>query len=142
MPIRKATAIWNGDLLKGDGTLKTETGTVNSKYSFTSRFEEGVGTNPEELIAAAHAGCFSMALSGGLAKAGFTEIKITTEDKVYIEKGSDGFSITKIEVFTEVEAQGIDEAKFQEIADATKKSCPVSRVLTGTEIILHAKLKV
>ncbi len=140
MPIRKASAIWNGNLTQGNGTLKSETGAVQGKYSFTSRFEEGVGTNPEELIAAAHAACFSMALSAGLAKAGYNPIKVETEDKVHLEKGNEGFSITKIEVITEAQVEGIDENKFQEIAEATKKTCPVSRVLTGTEIILSAKL--
>ncbi len=141
MPVRKANAVWNGTLLQGNGTLKTETGAVEGKYSFSSRFQEGVGTNPEELIAAAHAGCYSMALSAGLGNAGFNPVKVTTEDKVYLEKVGDGFSITRIEVFTEAEVSGIDENKFQEIAETTKKTCPVSRVLTGTEIILHAKLK-
>lgn len=141
MPVRKASAVWNGTLREGSGTVKTETGSFDGKYSFTSRFEEGKGTNPEELVAAAHAACFSMALSGNIKKAGFDPVKITTEDKVYIEKVEDVFTITKIEVFTDAEVPGIDAAKFNEIAEASKKGCPVSRALTGTEIILNAKLK-
>jgi osmotically inducible protein OsmC len=141
MPVRKASAVWNGTLREGSGNLKTDTGSFEGKYSFTSRFEEGKGTNPEELIAAAHAACYSMALSGNISKAGYNPVKITTEDKVYVEKVGDGFTITKIEVFTDAEVPGIDAAKFNEVAEATKKGCPVSRALTGTEIILNAKLK-
>lgn len=141
MPVRKASAIWNGNLINGNGTLKSETGAVEGKYSFTSRFEEGVGTNPEELIAAAHAACYSMALSAGLAKAGYNPIKVETEDHVHLVKDADGFSIKKIEVISVAQVEGIDEEKFQEFAEATKKNCPVSRALTGTEIVLSAKLQ-
>jgi osmotically inducible protein OsmC len=141
MPVRKASAVWNGNLRDGNGTVKTETGSFDGKYSFTSRFEEGKGTNPEELLAAAHAACYSMALSGNIKKAGFEPVKIITEDKVYVEKVGDGYTITKIEVFTDAEIPGIDAAKFNELAEATKKGCPVSRAMTGTEIILNARLK-
>jgi lipoyl-dependent peroxiredoxin len=142
MPVRKANATWNGNLKEGDGTVRTETGSFNGKYSFTSRFEEGTGTNPEELIAAAHASCYSMALSGDLSKAGYNPVKVTTDDRVYVEKVGNGFTITKIEVFTEAEVPGIDQVKFSEIAEGTKNNCPVSRALTGTKFILYPKLKV
>lgn len=141
MPVRKASAQWNGNLREGKGTVKTETGVLDAQYSFTSRFEEGTGTNPEELIGAAHAGCFSMAFSGALAKEGFTPISIRSEDKVTVEKVGEGFSITKIEVTTEAEVQGIDEETFQRIAEGAKQNCPVSRALTGTNITLKATLK-
>ncbi len=141
MPIRKANAQWNGDLREGKGTVKTESGALDGQYSFSTRFEEGTGTNPEELIAAAHAGCYSMALSAALAKNGFRPISVKTEDKVYLEKVGEGFSITKIEVTTEAEIEGIDNEKFQQFAEDAKKNCPVSKVLTGTEIVLNATLK-
>jgi lipoyl-dependent peroxiredoxin len=141
MPVRKASAMWNGSLKEGNGTVKTETGSFNGKYSFTSRFEEGQGTNPEELIAAAHSSCFSMALSADLSRAGYNPVRISTEDKVYVEKVDGGFSITKIEVFTEAEVPGINQVKFLEIAEGTKNNCPVSKALTGTKFILNAKLK-
>ncbi|MGE5400025.1 MAG: OsmC family protein [Ignavibacteriales bacterium] len=142
MPIRKANAEWNGTLKDGKGKVKTESGALDAQYSFTSRFEEGVtGTNPEELIGAAHAGCFSMALSAALGNAGFNPKSVKTEDKVYIQKIGEGFTITKIEMLTEAEIPGIDNETFQKYAQDAKKNCPVSRALTGTEIVLDAKLK-
>ena len=140
MPIRKAQAEWNGDLATGKGSLKTETGSFNGQYSFTSRFEEGTGTNPEELIAAAHAGCYSMALSAGLAKAGFKPISVKTADEVVLEKTEAGFTITKIIVHCEAQVEGLDNEKFQQFAEDTKAGCPVSRALAGTTFELHAKL--
>lgn len=140
MPIRKAKAEWSGDLLSGKGNLATETGSFNGQYSFSSRFEEGTGTNPEELIAAAHAGCYSMALSAGLAKGGYKPISVKTEDQVYIEKLEEGFRITKIVVNCEAVVEGIDEATFQTYAENTKNTCPVSKALTGTTFELNAKL--
>ncbi|MFH1763436.1 MAG: OsmC family peroxiredoxin, partial [Gemmatimonadota bacterium] len=98
MPVRVASAEWKGNLPKGSGTLETETGAVKGSYSFASRFEEGAGTNPEELIAAAHAGCFSMAFANGLAKAGFEPTSIRTTAKVFLEKGPDGFGVSRIEL--------------------------------------------
>jgi osmotically inducible protein OsmC len=136
MPVRKANAEWKGTLTDGSGTLKSETGALDGKYSFTSRFAEGKGTNPEELIAAAHAGCFSMALSGAVTKAGFNPKSIFTEDKVYIEKVGEGFKITKIEVSTEAEIPGIDSGTFNNLVEETKKNCPVSQALRATEIIM------
>jgi osmotically inducible protein OsmC len=115
-------------------------GAFEGQYSFSSRFEEGKGTNPEELIAAAHAGCFSMAFSNQLAKAGFTPKRVATTAKVHLVKGEAGFGITTIELETEGSVPGIDNAKFQELANAAKVGCPVSKLLTGAEIKLNAKL--
>jgi lipoyl-dependent peroxiredoxin len=139
--IRKASAIWKGDLKSGKGTVSTETGTLkDNQYSFTSRFESGTGTNPEELIGAAHAGCFSMALSAGLSAAGFVPDQINTVANVNLNKVGDGFKITLIELITEARVPNIDDAKFQQIAAATKTGCPISQALAATEIKLTAKL--
>lgn len=140
MPTRLAEAQWNGDLLKGEGTIKLGTGAFEAPYSFASRFESGKGTNPEELIGAAHAGCFSMALSGELSKAGYKPETIHTTAQVHIDKNGDGFSIWKIELDTKVKIHGIEEAKFLEIAEGAKRGCPVSKALAGTTIVLTAKL--
>lgn len=140
MPVRTAKAIWEGDLARGKGTVELGSGSYRGAYSFASRFESGTGTNPEELIGAAHAGCFSMALSGMLGKAGYAPKKIETAARVHIDKVDEGFKITKIELHLEAEIPGIDRAKFLEHAEAAKKGCPVSRALTGTEIVLDAKL--
>jgi osmotically inducible protein OsmC len=140
MPVRTANAVWEGDLLKGNGTMAFGSGSYQGPYSFASRFESGKGTNPEELIGAAHAGCFSMAFSGALGKAGFAPKRIRTEAKVHIEKVGEGFKITRIELRMEAEIPGIDAKTFHEIAEAAKKGCPVSQALTGTEIVLDAKL--
>ena len=139
--IRKASAVWKGDLKSGKGTLATETGVLkDTQYSFSSRFETGTGTNPEELIGAAHAGCFSMALSGGLTTAGFVPDQITTTANVHIDKVATGFKVTLIELSTEARVPNIDDAKFQEIAAGTKTGCPISQALAATEIKLTAKL--
>ncbi len=139
--IRKASAIWKGDLKAGKGTVSTETGTLkDTQYSFTSRFETGTGTNPEELIGAAHAGCFSMALSAGLSAAGFVPDQVSTTAHVNLNKVDAGFKITLIELVCEARVANIDEAKFQEIAAGTKTGCPVSQALAATEIKLTAKL--
>ncbi len=98
MPVRKASAVWNGTLKEGNGTMKMQSGAYEGKYSFGSRFEEDPGTNPEELIAAAHAGCFSMALSGGLTKSGFTPERVETSAKAHLEKVGEGFKITRIQL--------------------------------------------
>ncbi len=140
MPVRKAEAVWEGNLLKGKGKMRLGSGAFDGAYSFSSRFENGLGTNPEELIGAAHAGCFSMALSVFLEKAGFSPERIQTTAKVHIDKVGEGFKITTIELETEARIPGIDEKKFQEQAEAAKKGCPVSQALTGTEITLKAKL--
>lgn len=140
MPVRSAKAQWEGNLTEGKGKMSLAGGAYEGPYSFSSRFEEGKGTNPEELIAAAHAGCFSMAFSNQLAKAGFTPKRVATTAKVHLVKGEAGFGVTTIELETEGDVPGIDNAKFQEIADAAKKGCPISKLLTGAEIKLNAKL--
>jgi lipoyl-dependent peroxiredoxin len=140
MAIRTAKAQWDGTLQEGKGTMSLGSGAFSGAYSFSSRFEEGTGTNPEELIGAAHAGCFSMALSAALGKNGFTPRRVSTSANVHLTKGAEGFSINQIELNTEAEVPGIDPAKFQEIADGAKKGCPVSKALAGTEIKLDAKL--
>ena len=140
MAVRTSEAEWKGNLLQGKGTVKLGSGAYEGAYSFQSRFEEGPGTNPEELIAAAHAGCFSMALSAGLASAGFEPKRVHTVAKVRLEKVGEGFAITNIHLTTEAEVPGIDEATFQQQAEAAKKGCPVSKALAATSITLDAKL--
>jgi osmotically inducible protein OsmC len=140
MPVRKASAVWEGDIRGGNGKVSLGSGAFEGRYSFGSRFEEAAGTNPEELIGAAHAGCFSMALSGGLGRGGHTPKRIATTAKVHIEKVGEGFSITRIELDTEAEVPGIDDATFQDFARKAKEGCPVSKALAGTEITLNAKL--
>jgi lipoyl-dependent peroxiredoxin len=141
MPVRTADAEWKGNLREGQGTMKLGSGAFEGNYSFGSRFEESKGSNPEELIAAAHAGCFSMALSAGLSRAGFTPTRVHTSAKVHIEQVEGGFGITKIELNTEAEIPGIDNAAFQEQAEAAKKGCPVSKALASVpDIQLNAKL--
>ncbi len=140
MPVRKAEARWDGDIQKGKGTVALGSGAFKGSYSFDSRFGDGKGTNPEELIGAAHAGCFSMALSLFLGTAGFQVDSIETEARVHIDKVGEGFSITKIELLTEGKVKGISEADFRKHAENAKKNCPVSRALAGTEITLQAKL--
>lgn len=138
--IRTSKAQWNGSLKEGSGTVALGSGAFEGAYSFPSRFENGTGTNPEELIAAAHAGCFSMALSAELGKAGFAVTRVSTEAKVHLDKGDAGFSITRIDLVTEAEVPGIDDATFQTHAQGAKKGCPVSRALAAVEITLDAKL--
>lgn len=140
MPVRSAEAVWEGDLPSGKGTMRFGGGAFEGQYSFSSRFEEGAGTNPEELIAAAHAGCFSMAFSNALAKEGFTPTRVETTAKVKFEKVGDAFTVTHSDLACEAEVPGIDEAKFQEVADGAKKGCPISRLLNA-EISLEATLK-
>ena len=140
MSTRTGYATWEGTLKDGKGEMKLGSGAFEGAYSFASRFENGRGTNPEELIGAAEAGCFSMALSLGLSKAGYAVRRISTTARVHIEKAGDGFKITSIDLSTEAEVPGIDEQAFTEQAEATKKNCPVSQALAGTEINLQAKL--
>ncbi|MDR3609750.1 MAG: OsmC family protein [Ignavibacteriaceae bacterium] len=142
MPIRKASAVWKGNLKDGSGNINTESGTLkNTAFNFVSRFETGNQTNPEELLGAAHSACFSMALANSLASAGFKVNSVSTEDKVHIEKLESGFTITKIEMNSEADVEGIDNATFQRHANETKTGCPVSKALNVKEIILNAKLK-
>jgi osmotically inducible protein OsmC len=140
MPTRKAEAVWEGDLKGGKGNIKLASGAWSGGYSFGTRFENSPGTNPEELIAAAHAACYSMALSAGLGKAGFQPQRISTTADVTIDKVGEGFKITKIVLHSQAKVPNIDDGKFREIADATKKGCPVSQALSATPIELDAKL--
>lgn len=140
MPTRTATAVWNGAILEGQGTMTLGSGAFEGRYSFGSRFEEAAGTNPEELLGAALAGCFSMALSGFLGRAGHEPERIATRARVHVVKEGDGFTISKIELQCEAEVPGIDAAAFQEQARIAEEKCPVSRALAGTEITLDAQL--
>ena len=138
---RKGNARWQGSTQEGSGTLSVQSGTLHdTPYSFKARFGDGKGTNPEELIAAAHAGCFTMALTAQLSRAGLTPTRIHTAAKVKLEKVGEAFSITLIELETEAEIPGIDDATFQKNALDAKQNCPVSKALAGTEIHLSAKL--
>src|SRR4051812_12661506 len=140
MATRTGSAVWEGTLKSGNGKMKLGSGGSDFPYSFNSRFENDAGTNPEELIGAAEAGCFSMALSLGLEKAGFPPNKISTTARVRLEQTPGGFRITAIELESEAEVPRIDEMKFQETAEQTKKNCPVSVALSGTQISLTARL--
>jgi osmotically inducible protein OsmC len=141
MAVRVANAEWKGNLPKGSGTLETETGAVKGNYSFASRFEEGAGTNPEELIGAAHAGCFSMAFANGLAQAGHEPESIRTTANVHLEKGDEGFGITRIVLECTGKVPGLDEETFQKHAQEAKVGCPVSKALSATPIELEATLE-
>jgi osmotically inducible protein OsmC len=142
MPVRSADARWEGTLQDGKGTMKMGGGAWEGPYSFASRFENGTGTNPEELIAAAHAGCYSMALSGALGKAGHTPESVATTARVHIDRTDAGFRIQKIELDTEASVPGISQSDFDEIAETAKQTCPVSVALGGVgEIVLNATLK-
>jgi osmotically inducible protein OsmC len=140
MPTRKSEAEWNGSLREGSGRVKLGSGAFEGKYSFASRFEEAGGTNPEELIAAAHAGCFSMALSAGLGRAGFTPKRVHTTASVRLDKVGEAFEITHIDLECEAEVPGIDETAFHQQASAAKEGCPVSKALKAVEITLKARL--
>lgn len=140
MPVRSAEAEWKGDLKGGGGRLKLGSGVFEGPYSFKSRFEDGRDTNPEELIGAAHAACFSMALSLILGTAGHVPTRIRTRARVHIEKQGEGFAITRIELDTEGEVPGMDAAAFRENAEKAKVGCPVSKALSATPISLTARL--
>jgi len=141
MPTRQAEAEWKGNLAQGSGRLKVGSGAFEGPYSFKSRFEEGQSaTNPEELIGAAHAGCFTMALIAQLSQAGITPTRLHTSAKVKLDKVGEGFSITRIDLETEGDIPGVDDATFQKYALDAKQGCPVSKALAGTEIHLSAKL--
>jgi lipoyl-dependent peroxiredoxin len=142
MPTRKASAVWEKGLKNGKGTFKGESGAINGAYSFGSRFENAVGSNPEELLAAAEAACFSMALALGLEQNGTPAEKVETSAACTVDKVGDGFSITTMNLVTVATVPGIDQAKFQEIANATKDGCPVSKALKGNmDIKLTATLR-
>jgi lipoyl-dependent peroxiredoxin len=141
MPTRTANARWNGSLQDGEGTMRMASGSYEGPYSFQSRFEEGDGTNPEELIAAAHAGCFSMALSLALGQAGHELQSVETTATVHIDKAGDGFAITRIELDTEARVPGASNEEFQKAAEAAKEGCPVSQALAAVDSIeLQASL--
>ncbi|MEO5721006.1 MAG: OsmC family protein [Chthoniobacterales bacterium] len=140
MAERKGSAVWEGTLKQGKGTMKLGSGAYEGPYSFSSRFENASGTNPEELIGAAEAGCFSMALSSNLEKAGHPATRISTTATVKLEMTDGGPKITVIELETEAEVPGIENEAFQEQATKTKETCPVSLALSGTEIKLTARL--
>lgn len=138
--IRSASAVWKGSLKEGTGALATQSGVLKEQpYSFKTRFGDGKGTNPEELIAAAHAGCFSMALSSVLGKAGLTPERIETEAKLTMEQDGGGFSITAVHLAVSAKVPGADQAKFEAAANDAKQNCPVSRVLKA-QITMDAKL--
>ncbi|MFL6211084.1 MAG: OsmC family protein [Pyrinomonadaceae bacterium] len=138
---RKASAVWQGGLKDGKGTISTDSGVLSStQYSFSTRFEDGIGTNPEELIAAAHAGCFSMALSGQLGNAGMTAESINTTATVTLEKTDAGFTITKVHLDVTARIPGAEQAAFETAANNAKAGCPISRLLKA-EITMDAKLE-
>ncbi len=137
---RKASAAWQGGLKDGKGTISTDSGVLaETQYSFSTRFEDGIGTNPEELIAAAHAGCFSMALSGQLGSAGMTAESINTTATVTLEKTEAGFTITKVHLDVTARIPGAEQAAFETAANNAKAGCPISRLLKA-EITMDAKL--
>jgi len=141
MPTRNASATWEGKLQGGNGSFQGESGAIGGSYSFGSRFGDAGGSNPEELLAAAEAACFSMALSLGLEKRGATPERVHTDAACTIEKVGEGFEITGIRLRTRVRATGIDEAGFREVAEATKAGCPVSKALSAVNIELDAALE-
>jgi lipoyl-dependent peroxiredoxin len=141
MPKRTADARWDGSLQDGSGTMRMASGSYEGPYSFQSRFQEGDGTNPEELIAAAHAGCFSMALSAELGRAGHEAQSVETTATVHLDKVGEGFGITRIELDTRARVPGVDPDEFQRVAEAAKQGCPVSQALAAVESIeLNAEL--
>jgi lipoyl-dependent peroxiredoxin len=140
MPARTANARWEGGLKDGKGNMRLGGGAFEGQYSFSSRFEEGAGTNPEELIAAAHAGCYSMALSAGLEKAGYSPNSVETVATVHLSLADGGFKISRIDLVATADIPGIDKDAFQQAAQAAKEGCPVSKALAAVEITLDAHL--
>ena len=140
MAFRNAEAVWEGNLQEGHGRMKFGSGAFEGSYSYASRFEDGPGTNPEELLGAAHAGCFSMALSSGLGKAGYKPVRIFTKAQVKLERVEGKSRITKIHLDSSAEVPEISAEEFLKIAEATKTGCPVSAALTGVDITLEARL--
>jgi len=138
MAIRNSEALWLGTLREGSGTMKLGSGLFEGPFTFASRFEDGKGTNPEELVGAAQAGCFSMFLSATLTKEGFPPVRIHTTAQVHLEAGP---TITKIELTTTAHVPNITEAQFLEAVDFSKKNCPVSKALASIEVHVHAKLE-
>jgi len=140
MPVRKAEAVWHGSFKDGHGQMRFGEGDFELDYSAGSRFEEDPGGNPEQVLGAAHAGCFSMALASGLSKAGFPPEAIHTTAQVHLEKTEAGWSVTRIHLTTKVEAPGIEDSAFLELAHKAKQNCPISRALGSVEISLEAQL--
>jgi osmotically inducible protein OsmC len=141
MPTRKATAVWEGGLKGGKGTFKGESGAIGGQYNFGSRFESGIGSNPEELLAAAEAACFSMAFGGALEKAGTPPTRVETTAACTVEPVPGGFGITKIKLTVQATVPNADKVKFEQIANETKDGCPVSKALKGNvEITVEARL--
>lgn len=140
MSVREAQARWEGDLRGGKGTMRLSSGAYEGQYSFKSRFEEGPGTNPEELIGAAHAGCYSMAFSNMLSEAGHVPKRVSTTARVHLERVDGKPTISRIELDTEGDVPGISSEKFHEIAEKAKAGCPVSRALGAVNITLEARL--
>jgi osmotically inducible protein OsmC len=141
MAVRRANAEWVGALQNGSGKMAFGSGAFEGQFSYASRFEEGPGTNPEELIGAAHAGCFSMAFANTLATAGHDPQRVETTARVHLEPSEEGPSITRIELETEAEVPGIEDEEFQQHARTAKENCPVSKALTGVDISLDARLR-
>jgi osmotically inducible protein OsmC len=138
---RNGSAVWRGGLKDGKGTVSTQSGVLkDAQYSFSTRFENGIGTNPEELIAAAHAGCFSMALSGQLGNASLTANEIATTATVTLEKGEQGFAVTKVHLVVEADVPGASQEQFATAAAAAKAGCPISKLLNA-EITMEARLR-
>jgi lipoyl-dependent peroxiredoxin len=141
MKARTAKAVWNGELKNGNGNISMQSNACEAAYSFNSRFKEGKGTNPEELIGAAHAGCFSMALANMLSEQGYQPKTIHTTAKVYLEQKNGDFEISKIELATKGKVTGITKDIFEQTAEKAKKGCPVSKALSGTAITMTAELE-
>jgi osmotically inducible protein OsmC len=140
MKTRKASAVWESSLENGKGTVTLGDGGLEIPYSFASRFEDGGGSNPEELVGGAHAGCFAMALAHALGEAGHPPMRIKAAAHVHLEKSGDGFAIPRIDLETEAEVPGIGAEQFAEIAQTAKQSCPLSKLLSAADISLEAKL--
>src|SRR5215218_7233252 len=140
MPTRNASAVWEGGLQGGNGRFEGESGVLSGSYSFGSRFGDAGGTNPEELLAAAEAACFSMALAVGLEQAGHTATRVETKAACSVNKVAEGFKIETMKLNVRAVVPGIDDAQFQQIAAATKTGCPVSKALAGVEITMDATL--
>jgi len=141
MPTRKASATWNGGLRGGNGSFRGESGAIDAAYSFGSRFTDAGGSNPEELLAAAEAACFSMALAAGLEAAGTPATRVHTDAACTVEKVEDGFKITTMKLQVRAQIPGVDDATFQKAAHDTKKNCVVSKALAGVDIQLEATLE-
>ncbi|HLA83733.1 MAG TPA: OsmC family protein [Thermoguttaceae bacterium] len=140
MATRTAHAVWDGDLKRGRGSISLGENGTNLPYNFASRFLTGPGTNPEELVAGAHAGCFSMAFAHELVEAGYPPTQVATTARVHLEKSSDGFAIPRIDLETEADVPNVDDQTFQLVARAAKENCPLSRLLAAAQITLHARL--